>query len=297
MKDYVFKAVDPYSNGRPEFIFKNVPDDFKFCETYQYVNNVKRGYKVSFLIFFCAYDEDLFNQINALSKGREFHNQHTHAYKIKDYIVGNFWSVEVVSELPYETIEELNTRFLSIFGNYLIKIEQETAAYRYAEEDLCRLSIRPVEPDKWSDEQKRQWKETSERLRNTQQFFTLCIRRFLGFGNHTQQLEINTACIWFDEPDNVQPVHSFITRENDQWFMLMDDYNPSIKKRITIDDGKEMWDELRGRQLEIIELFNNNDVHVTIMQKDDVDDLVPTLGDMSKRFSLNQRVKVLVFES
>lgn len=98
MKDYSFKAISPYSEDKPEIVFKNVPDDFKFCETYSYVNKIK-GHKVSFLIFFYKYDDALFEQINALSKGSEFYNQHTHAHRIKDYMIGNFWSVEVLGEV------------------------------------------------------------------------------------------------------------------------------------------------------------------------------------------------------
>ena len=211
MKNYIFKAVSPYSNERTEICFADVPDDFKFCETYRYRNELK-GYDVSFLIFFYKYDEALFNQINSLSKGKGFDQLHTHAYRIKDYMVGNFHSVEVVSgNLPCETIDELNARFLDVFANHLIKVEQETDAYRYAEEELCRLSI-GVEPEKWTDEDKQRYAEASERLHKETQFYTLYIRRFLGFENHTQQLEINTACVWFDEPRKPQRERSLRTR-------------------------------------------------------------------------------------
>ena len=251
---YQFKTVSPYNDERPEIIFKNVPDDFKFCEVSSYVNELK-GYKVSFLIFFYKYDEVLFEQINALSKGSEFHHQHTHAYRIKDFMVGNFWSVEVLGEIPLETIDGLNMRFKWEFDNHLIKFEEETIAFRMAEEELRHASIGFGDPKDWTEEQNQRYNKAVERLRNETQYATVCIRRFIGFENHSQQLEINTACVWFDEPKATQTRHSLITKETDQWFMLMNEYDPSIRKRIIIDDSKEIWDELNTRLREVNDMF------------------------------------------
>ena len=262
MKDYTLKIINPYNSQseRPEIIFKNVPEDFKFCETDRYTNNVT-GELVQFFIFFYEYNEELFNQINELCEGRNFGNIHTHAYKINDYMVGNFWSVSQVSELPTETIDELNSRFLSVFKNHLIRIEEETLSYRVAEQKLRELSIEVGEDkfENWTEERKQLWKEANERfaIESKKQFRTTCIRRFIGFQNHTQKLEINTACIWFEVETikNPRTKANLISRESDQWFMLMDTGNFSVQRRITISDSIEIWDELKQRQNEINDMF------------------------------------------
>ena len=262
-KDYTLKVINPYNSQseRPEIIFKNVPEDFKFCETDRYTNNVT-GELVQFFIFFYEYNEELFNQINELCEGRNFGNIHTHAYKINDYMVGNFWSVSQVSELPTETIEELNGRFLSVFKNHLIKIEEETLSFRAAEQEFRNLSIEVGEDkfENWTEERKQLWEKAKERfvIESKKQFHTTCIRRFIGFQNRTQQLEINTACIWFEDEIFKNPGACLISRENDQWFMLMNAYNSSVPRRITISDSIELWDELKQRQKEITDMFENH---------------------------------------
>jgi hypothetical protein len=42
-----------------------------------------------------------------------------------------------------------------------------------------------------------------------------------------------------------------ITVGEDKLFMLLDTYNPSVARRLVIEDSQELWDELQQRQKEI----------------------------------------------
>jgi hypothetical protein len=108
----------------------------------------------------------------------------------------------------------------------------------------------------WSEEKKRQYNDVMERYKkaNEKPFSTICIKRFLGFGKD-EDLIIKTATVWWADQQYPEKEHSMITYDNDKWFMLMDAYNPSIRRRLTIEDNPDVWTELQKRQSEINNLL------------------------------------------
>jgi hypothetical protein len=263
MKTYNFLAINPYKykikDETDKPLVVELPDDMKLCMNKTYSNSNQQ-----FWIFFYPYDEKLFTYINALTAHKGYGLNHTHAYKIGDYMVGNFSNVHFegpVDSILTETLEELNTRFLSVFGNHLLKIEEENIEKRLIERELDEFIIFNAKEDdsdmsNWSEEKKRQYNDVMERYKkaNETPFHTICIKRFLGFGKD-EDLIIKTATVWWADQQYPEKDHSMITYDNDKWFMLMDAYNPSIRRRLTIEDNPDVWTELQKRQSEINNLL------------------------------------------
>lgn len=259
MKRYNFKTINPYARGN-DSKFQNLevklPDDLKLCMNYMYPKSEQQ-----FWIFFYPYNEWLFEYINSLTHNNGFGLNHAHAYKIGDYMVGNLSNVHLESPyalLPSETLAELNERFLSVFGNHLLKIEEENLAMRLVEQEMKEFMLYDVnegdvDMSKWSDEKKQRYNDVITRYKKESEnpFHTLCIRRFLGFVKD-EDLVIKTAAVWGNDPTRRNnDERCMMTLEQDKWFMLMDVYNSSVAKRLVIEDSQELWDELKQRQKEI----------------------------------------------
>lgn len=263
MRTYNFLAINPYKykiedeTDKPLTI--ELPDDMKLCLNKTYSNGIQQFY-----IFFYPYDEKLFTYINALTAHKDYGLNHTHAYKIGNYMVGNFSNVYFegsADSLLTETLDELNARFLSVFGNHLLKIEEENIEKKLIERELDEFILFNAKEDdgdmsKWSDKKKRQYNEVMERYKkaNEKPFRTICIKRFLGF-KKDEDLIIKTATVWWSDQQYPEKEHSMITYDNDKWFMLMDAYNPSIRRRLTIEDNQDVWAEFQKRQNEINNLL------------------------------------------
>ena len=259
MKRYNFKTINPYARGN-DSKFQNLevklPDDMKLCMNYMYPKSEQQ-----FWIFFYPYNEWLFEYINSLTHNNGFGLNHAHAYKIGDYMVGNLSNVHLQnpdSYLPTETLDELNERFLNVFGNHLMKIEEKNLGMRLVEREMNEFMIFNVNEDdsdmsKWPEEKKQRYAEVMERYKKESEnpYHTLCIRRFLGFVKD-ESLVIKTATVWGDDPTRIQhETSNMITVEEDKLFMLLDTYNPSVARRLVIEDSQELWDELKQRQKEI----------------------------------------------
>lgn len=261
MRTYSFLAINPYKHkikaDRPLVV--ELPDDMKLC-----LNKTCSNSNQKFYIFFYPYDEKLFTYINALTAHNVYGLNHAHAYKIGNYMVGKFSNVcptGSANSLPTETLDELNARFLSVFGNHLLKIEEENMEKRLIERELDEFILFNAKEDdgdmsKWSDEKKRQYNEVMQRYKkaNEKPFHTICIKRFLGFGKD-EDLIIKTATVWWTDQQYPEKEHSMITYDDDKWFMLMDAYNPSFRRRLTIEDNPDVWAELQKRQKEITNLL------------------------------------------
>ena len=263
MKTYNFKTINPYARGndpKHQELKVKLPDDMKLCMNYTYPNSDQQFY-----IFFYPYNEWLFEYINSLTQNKGYGLNHAHVYKIGDYMVGNISNVHyegAEGTLPTETLDELNERFLNVFGNHLIKIEEETVDMRFAEQELKDFAIFSTDEDaadinKWPEDKKKQYTDTMTRYKNASKtpFYTLCIKRFLGFVKD-EELVIKTATVWGTDPTRQYcDDHYLITHDDDKWFMLMDTYNCSNRRRLTIEDTPELWNELRQRQNEINSLL------------------------------------------
>ena len=259
MRTYNFLAINPYEHEDKALTVK-LPDDMKLCMNYQYPDS-----KQQFWIFFYPYDEWLCEYINTLTKDKGCGLIHTHAYRIGDYMVGCLTNVHFegsYDRLPTETLDELNGRFLEVFGNHLIKIEEKNFRMRQAEQEMNEFMLfgtrdEDVDFDKWPEEKKQRYADLMTRYKKESEnpFHTVCIKRFLGFIKD-DGLTVKTVTVWGDDPTQRQnDERNMITLEKDSWFMLMDTYNPSVTRRLTIDDNIELWNELRNRQNEINSLL------------------------------------------
>ena len=263
MRTYNFLAINPckykIEDESDTLLVVELPDDIKLCLNKTYSNGIQQFY-----IFFYPYDEKLFTYINALTTHKGYGLNHTHAYKIGNYMVGNFSNVYFegsADSLPTETLYELNARFLSVFGNHLLKIEEENIEKRTIERELDEFILFNAKEDegdmsKWCDEKKQKYNEVMERYKkaNEKPFHTICIKRFLGF-DKDEDLIIKTATVWWADQQYPEKEHSLITYDNDKWFMLMDAYNPLIRRRLTIEDNPDVWAEFQKRQKEITNLL------------------------------------------
>lgn len=260
MKKYNFLAINPYEHSNKPLEAK-LPDDMKLCMNYQYP-----GGKQQFWIFFYKYDEWLCEYINTLTINKGYGMNHTHAYKIGDYMVGSLSNVHyegMYDLLPAETLDELNERFLGVFGNHLIKIEEENLGMSLVKQEMKEFMFfnlndeEDADMTKWSEEKKQRYAEVMARYKKEDEnpMHTLCIKRFLGFIKD-DDLTIKTATVWgtdLTRRDNDE--RSMITLEKDKWFMLMDTYNRSVDRVLTISDSPELWHELRDMQNKINKLF------------------------------------------
>ena len=263
MRTYNFLAINPYKHGDEtdkKFQVK-LPDDMKLCMNYTYPNS-----KQQFWIFFHPYNEWLCEYINTLTSNKGYGLNHTHAYRIGDYMVGCLSNVHFEGAydlLPTETLDELNERFLAVFGNHLIKIEEENFAMRMVKNELKEFMFFTTDDgenfdmNQWPEEKKQRYADVMARYNKEEKnpYHTMCIKRFIGFAKDVE-LTINTATIWGMDPTlRESDAHCMITFDNDKWFMLMDTYNPSVDRRLTVSDDVELWNELRDMQNKVNNLF------------------------------------------
>jgi hypothetical protein len=73
--------------------------------------------------------------------------------------------------LPTETLDELNERFLAVFGNHLIKIEEENFAMRMVKNELKKFTFFATDDDenfdmnKWPEEKKQRYADVMARYK------------------------------------------------------------------------------------------------------------------------------------